>query len=185
MTLLYFYMFYWIVSFLGFTIGFHRVVSHKSINLHPVLEAFVLYVGVVASALSPLGWAGMHRMHHAYADTPKDPHSPKYMKWYQILFSSYRVKTIPRKFVRDLYKNPRVMFFHKYRFYVIGVTYWLAVLINPMYLLWLLLLLPTSFIFFGLINVTGHDSNGNPVNRWWINLFAPFEGNHTKHHEPK
>lgn len=184
-NILYFYIFYWIASLIGFTIGFHRVVTHRTIKLHPVFETLVIYVGVIASLLSPLSWAGMHRMHHAYSDTEKDPHSPKYMKWYQILFSTYRVKTIPRKFVRDLYKNPRVMFFHKYKLYVVGFTYYIAFIINPAYLIWLLLLLPTSFIFFGLINITGHDHDGNPVNRWWINLFAPFEGNHHEHHKPR
>ena len=184
MSVLYFYVFYWVVSFVGFTIGFHRVTSHKSISLHPILEAAALYVGVVASSLSPLAWAGMHRMHHAYSDTKQDPHSPQYKKWYQILFSTYRVQKIPRKFVRDLYKNPRVLFFHKYRYIVLILTYVFTFLINPTITLWLVLLLPSSFIFFGLINLAGHDENG-PVNRWWVNLFAPFEGNHEDHHGPK
>jgi stearoyl-CoA desaturase (delta-9 desaturase) len=33
-----------------------------------------------SSYLSPRAYAVMHRMHHAYADTEKDPHSPKYDK---------------------------------------------------------------------------------------------------------
>ena len=33
-----------------------------------------------ANYLSPYGFGAMHRMHHAYADTEKDPHSPKYDK---------------------------------------------------------------------------------------------------------
>lgn len=31
-----------------------------------------------ANYLSPYGYGVMHRMHHAFADTPEDPHSPKY-----------------------------------------------------------------------------------------------------------
>ena len=31
-----------------------------------------------ANYLSANGYGVMHRMHHAYADTEKDPHSPKY-----------------------------------------------------------------------------------------------------------
>jgi stearoyl-CoA desaturase (delta-9 desaturase) len=30
------------------------------------------------SFLSPRGYAILHRMHHAFSDTPKDPHSPRY-----------------------------------------------------------------------------------------------------------
>jgi stearoyl-CoA desaturase (delta-9 desaturase) len=35
------------------------------------------YVGQGASFLSPRGYAILHRMHHAFSDTPKDPHSPR------------------------------------------------------------------------------------------------------------
>jgi stearoyl-CoA desaturase (delta-9 desaturase) len=34
------------------------------------------YVTQGASFLSPRGYAILHRMHHAFSDTPKDPHSP-------------------------------------------------------------------------------------------------------------
>jgi stearoyl-CoA desaturase (delta-9 desaturase) len=184
MVLIHFYIFYWIVAAIGLTIGYHRCVSHKDISLHPILETITIYLGTIASACSPLSWAGVHRMHHAYADTEKDPHSPKYKKWYEILFSSYKVNHIPRKFVKDLYDNPRVMFFHRYKIHVFIITYAIAFYVNPIFLMYLVLLLPTSFIFYGLLNLVGHDENG-ATNKWWINLFAPFEGNHTEHHAKK
>ena len=34
------------------------------------------YVTQGSSFLSPRGYAILHRMHHAFSDTPKDPHSP-------------------------------------------------------------------------------------------------------------
>ena len=55
----------------------------------------MLYLGSLCGCQSPISWSGVHRMHHAYADTSKDPHSPNFKKWYQILFSSWRVKNIP------------------------------------------------------------------------------------------
>ena len=121
--------------------------------------------------------ARVHRMHHAYADTPRDPHSPLYNKWWEILFSTWRIKNIPRKFVKDLYKNPRVMFFHKYRYYILGLTY----VVLYQYLFYLIVTFTLSYIFYGMLNLFGHSDEG-PINRWWINLFAPFEGNHNDHH---
>ena len=88
-----------------------------------MIEVVMLYCGVLCGGQSALSWSGVHRMHHAYADTKKDPHSPKYNKWWQILFSTWRVNNIPRKFVKDLFKNPRVMFFHKYRYYILVISY--------------------------------------------------------------
>ena len=71
----------------------------------------MLYCGLLCGVRSPLTWAGVHRMHHAYSDTPKDPHSPKHIGKWRVFLSMYRIKTIPRKFIKDLLKNPRVMFF--------------------------------------------------------------------------
>jgi len=182
--ILQFYLFYWVVAAIGLTAGYHRCISHKELSLHPLLEAIVVYIGLIASACSPLSWAGVHRMHHRYADTELDPHSPIHKKWHEILFSSYKVKQIPRKFVKDLYNNPRVMFFHNHKLAVFVVTYTAALVISFKLLLFLVLLLPTSFICYGLLNLVGHDEDG-ATNKWWINLFAPFEGNHTEHHAKK
>jgi len=120
-------------------------------------------------------------MHHAYSDTNKDPHSPNYKKWHEVLFSLYRVKQIPRKFVLDLYKNPRVIFMHKYKWIILIATYVSLGLISTQLLLYTILLLPMSFISYGILNLFGHNERG-PTNVLWINIFAPFEGNHYDHH---
>src|SRR5678815_3232458 len=38
------------------------------------------YLSQGSSFLSPRGYAILHRMHHAYSDTEKDPHSPLFHK---------------------------------------------------------------------------------------------------------
>lgn len=45
-----------------------------------------------SSYLSPRAYGVMHRMHHAYADTEKDPHSPKYDKNFMAMM--WRTKEI-------------------------------------------------------------------------------------------
>ena len=175
--LLYAYLTYYILATVGITFGFHRYFAHRDFKVHPTIEVVMLYCGVLCGGQSALSWSGVHRMHHAYADTKKDPHSPKYNKWWQILFSTWRVNNIPRKFVKDLFKNPRVIFFHKYRYYILAISY---VLFYP-FMLYLAFTFICSYIFYGMLNLFGHDNKG-PINRWWINLFAPFEGNHNDHH---
>ena len=107
--LLYAYLTYYILATVGITFGFHRYFALRDFKVHSTIEVVMLYCGVLCGGQSALSWSGVHRMHHAYADTKKDPHSPKYNKWWQILFSTWRVDNIPRKFVKDLFKNPRVM----------------------------------------------------------------------------
>jgi stearoyl-CoA desaturase (delta-9 desaturase) len=43
-----------------------------------ILLCTIFFVFQGSSYLSPRAYAIMHRMHHAYADTELDPHSPKY-----------------------------------------------------------------------------------------------------------
>jgi amino acid transporter len=103
-------------------------------------------------------------------------------KW-RVLFSVYKVPTIPRKFIKDLLQNPRVMFFHKH-----GKIIWLAHIVltyfifGPVAIAVNFLIIFYSYIGYGVLNTFGHDSEG-PVNRFWISLIAPFEGQHRDHHE--
>ena len=183
MILVYGYIAYWVLALVGITYGYHRYFAHKSYNASPMVQIWLLYIGLLCGGRSALTWAGVHRMHHAYADTPKDPHSSKNYPWYVILFSLWTVDSIPRKFLVDLLRNPRVMFFHKYGTYIFIAHWvisfltfgWNAVIINTM-------LVVLSYLGFGILNLFGHDLKG-PINNLWINLIAPLEGNHKDHHE--
>ena len=39
-----------------------------------------------------------------------------------------------------------------------------------------------AYLGFGVLNLFGHDAEG-PANKLWVNIIAPFEGNHKDHHE--
>ena len=183
MIILYGYMIYWVTAAIGITYGYHRYFAHSDYKTNALGEIILLYLGLLCGGRSALTWAGVHRLHHAYADTEKDPHSPKNHPWYVILFSLWRVKHIPRKYMIDLFRNPRVMFFHNYGKYIFAAhwigTYLLfgvnALIVNSM-------LFFLAYFGFGILNFFGHDAEG-PANRFLINLVAPFEGNHKDHHD--
>ena len=176
------YAFYLIIVSIGITFGYHRYFCHRNFKVLKTVEIVMLYCGLLCGGQSPLSWCGVHRMHHAYADTSNDPHSPLHKNWWQILFSTWRVKNIPRKFIKDLYTNPRVMFFHNYRYVILTFTYVITITINLKIFFCLLTTFILSYIFYGMLNLFGHGING-PVNNWTINLFAPFEGKHYDHHK--
>ncbi|WP_437486925.1 acyl-CoA desaturase [Sorangium sp. So ce1014] len=63
------------------TFFLHRYASHRMFTMSTRWERIfhvLTYVTQGSSYLVPRAYAILHRMHHAYSDTPKDPHSPRY-----------------------------------------------------------------------------------------------------------
>lgn len=79
--ILIFFIAHWYLSLFFQTFFLHRYASHKAFTMNKFTEKvfFVLtWIFQGSNYLSPFGYGVMHRMHHAYADTEDDPHSPKY-----------------------------------------------------------------------------------------------------------
>jgi stearoyl-CoA desaturase (delta-9 desaturase) len=64
------------INMLVITVGYHRGLAHGAVTLRPGLQRLVVNMGSWLTGLDPKAWSVMHRMHHAYSDTPDDPHSP-------------------------------------------------------------------------------------------------------------
>ena len=61
---------------LGVTVGFHRLLTHRSFKTTPVLRGVFAALGSAAIEGPVISWVADHRKHHAFADEPGDPHSP-------------------------------------------------------------------------------------------------------------
>jgi stearoyl-CoA desaturase (delta-9 desaturase) len=61
---------------LGVTIGYHRMLTHRSFEAVPPLKIALLVGGAFAIQGSPIKWVIDHRIHHAHSDKAGDPHSP-------------------------------------------------------------------------------------------------------------
>ena len=66
---------YFVTGCLGITLGYHRLLSHRSFTCPKWLEYFFAYCGAHAVQGDPLEWASVHRYHHLHTETPLDPHS--------------------------------------------------------------------------------------------------------------
>lgn len=64
------------LNVLTITLGYHRGLAHGALTFHPRVRALLLAGGNWITGIDPKAWVVMHRMHHAYSDTPQDPHSP-------------------------------------------------------------------------------------------------------------
>jgi stearoyl-CoA desaturase (delta-9 desaturase) len=89
---------HWLSSVFFQTFYLHRYGAHRMFTMTKFWERFFhlcTYVCQGSSYLNPRGYAILHRMHHAYSDTEKDPHSPSVHK------NLFRMMN----HTRDLYRN--------------------------------------------------------------------------------
>src|SRR5438874_2524718 len=69
------YLAYGALTSLCITAGYHRFFAHRSYQASPLLKIFYLTFGSAAFQGSVMQWATDHRRHHAFVDSPKDPHN--------------------------------------------------------------------------------------------------------------
>jgi stearoyl-CoA desaturase (Delta-9 desaturase) len=79
MAIAVFFLLHWQASVFFQTFFLHRYGAHRMYSMSKGWERFFYlctYLAQGPSFLVPRAYGILHRMHHAFSDTPKDPHSP-------------------------------------------------------------------------------------------------------------
>ena len=99
----------------GITIGYHRLLTHRSFKTPKWLEHCIAILGICSMQDTPARWVSVHRMHHVHSDEIPDPHSPKVNFWWShmgwLMFvnrETYSVANLD-KFAKDLLRDPFYM----------------------------------------------------------------------------
>ena len=71
------FIIWWVAGSLGIGIGYHRLLTHRGFVAPKWLEYTLSIFGTIALQSGPLTWVSTHRIHHAFTETDKDPHSPR------------------------------------------------------------------------------------------------------------
>lgn len=186
----------WIISFLiyacigcfGISIGYHRLLTHKSFKTTKFWERFCTLFGALAFTGSSIGWVGMHRQHHRYSDKPGDPHSPVVHGW-KMLIANYDFD--PNRWaVRSLITDRFHVFLHKYYFGILlaWIVFWLMfgvtfafyiVLIPAVISVWVSTISNYMNHRWGYKNFETADKS---TNNWFNAIFTFGEGWHNNHH---
>jgi stearoyl-CoA desaturase (delta-9 desaturase) len=66
----------YLLTAIGITIGFHRLLTHRSFQTPKWLEYAFAVLGSMAVQGPVISWVADHRKHHAHTDVDGDPHSP-------------------------------------------------------------------------------------------------------------
>ncbi len=203
-----FFIAHWYLSLFFQTFFLHRYAAHKAFTMSPFMEKvfFVLtWFFQGSNYLSPYGYGVMHRMHHAYADTPNDPHSPKYDE--SIFKMMWKTKTIysditSRKVDVDKRFTDGVPTWHSFDTFArswVSRLFWGGVY-TSVYLLyadvwWLWLLLPAQWLLspihgaiinwfahiYGYRNFEVGDTSKNFLPFDFLMMGESYHNNHHKH----
>src|SRR3954463_6641651 len=92
-AILLFFFAHWFLSLFFHTFFLHRYASHQMYTTSKTWEKifyFLTWFTQGSSFLVPRAYGVMHRMHHEYSDTEKDPHSPHFFKdvWHMMWYTS-------------------------------------------------------------------------------------------------
>ena len=161
----------WFATGVSVTAGYHRLYSHQAYKAHWLIEGILLFLGGMSVQGSAYSWSHDHRMHHAYADTDRDPYTVKDGIWHAHIW--WLFKKLPKvdpRVVRDLERNPMVM--NQHRYYVL----WMVVpnLMATLFMGWFTGAYLTSFLFvWGVRMFLCHHCT------WFINSLAHYWGTRT------
>ncbi|MCS6793811.1 MAG: fatty acid desaturase [Oscillatoriaceae bacterium SKW80] len=192
---------HWVTGGLGITLGFHRLVTHRSFQTPKWLEYFLIFCGSLTCQGGVIDWVGLHRIHHLHSDKPADPHdSNKGFLWSHMTCWFYHLpadKEIPR-YTKDIADDPVYQFLNKYFFPIqiaLGVAlYFLGEALSPglgwPFVVWgIFVRLVAVFHCTWLVNSATHmfgyrtyDSDDRSTNCWWVALLTYGEGWHNNHH---
>jgi stearoyl-CoA desaturase (delta-9 desaturase) len=67
---------FYLLTAVGVTVGFHRLLTHRSFQTQPRVQRAFAILGSLSLEGSVLDWVADHRKHHAHTDQEGDPHSP-------------------------------------------------------------------------------------------------------------
>ena len=186
---------YFLYSGIGVSMTLHRYYTHNSFEFkHPIIQWIATWFALMAGRGGIIGWVFIHRMHHLFSDTEKDPHPPKF-NLKSIFFPSYKNFDRPAnpKIIKDLLHKKYITITKYYNLLIIiWVLFLLAIDIKLLYFGWIVPvalthLILNSFIYFGhVVGYKTHQGKDKSKNIWLYGILLWGEGWHNNHHnDPK
>lgn len=185
---------YWVTGGLGITLGFHRLITHRSFQTPKWLEYFLAFCGTLACQGGPIAWVGMHRIHHLHSDQELDPHdSNKGFFWSHIgwmFYHSPRFDDVPR-FTKDIKDDPFYIFLEKNMLLIqIALGGVLLAIGGWSFVVWgifvrLIFVWHCTWFVNSATHKFGYktyDAGDHSTNCWWVALLTYGEGWHNNHH---
>lgn len=194
-NLLAFFLLY-VMGGAGITIGYHRLLTHKSFVCPRWLEYFWATLGASAIQGGPITWVAQHRQHHQKSDTDLDPHNIHvgfmyaHMWWIFNRYPPAHEEGQRQTFAPDLLKHSYYRWLEKYA-YMPAVVLGAALFYFGGWGLFLWGFCLRSVCIYHstwLVNSAAHKwgyryfKDELATNNWWVAIVALGEGWHNNHH---
>lgn len=156
---LYLVGFYCLLLFIGHHAALHRYFTHRSYKVNNFWHAFLAIVGCLPCFGSPAGYALVHRTHHVYSDTDKDPHSHKHIGMLRVLFFRWNTEHVSMWHIIKEMRDPWIKFTYDY-YILIPVVFALTLLaIDPISMFCYNVAAVTAMFAMGYINIGSHTDS--------------------------
>ncbi|HAX75170.1 MAG TPA: acyl-CoA desaturase [Cyanobacteria bacterium UBA11372] len=186
--------FHWVTGGVGITLGWHRLVTHRSFQVPKLLEYFLVFCGTLSCEGGVINWVGSHRIHHLHSDQALDPHDSNQGFWWSHIIWMFYVDPADldfSRYIKDIADDPVYQFLQKY-FIPIQVVFGviLYLLGGWSFVVWgVFVRLVITFHSTWLVNSATHkfgyrtyESGDRSTNCWWVALISYGEGWHNNHH---
>lgn len=191
------FILWYLTGGIGVTLGFHRLLTHRSLRVPRVVEYAIAVLGTLALQGSPIEWVATHRKHHAYSDADGDPHDVHlglpwaHMEW---LYRTNPARLTPaerRRYAADLVADP---FYRTLDHLVLPLQVTLGLLLLALggwsWVVWgIFVRLVFTYHCTWLVNSAAHATGyrtfrttDRSTNCWWVALLSFGEGWHNNHH---
>jgi len=190
---------YFITGMLGITLGYHRLLTHRSFKAPRWVERTLGTMGVLALQRGPIEWVATHRMHHSFVDDARDPHNARqgfwwsHLAWMCVPNPDLRDIVHQRKFARDIVADPYLNWLSGDLPQIL-VQVSLGVILLAIggwnYVIWGIFV-RCAFVYHvtWFVNSATHqygyrnfETKDLSTNNWWVALLAFGEGWHNNHH---
>ncbi|MGI9022904.1 MAG: fatty acid desaturase [Acidimicrobiales bacterium] len=162
----------------------HRCLAHRAFRVRPAMASVLdIYFRVIVLT-DPEAWAAVHRLHHRYADTPLDPHSPRRRRPIAVLVGSpYLFAVARRRLPADASPRRGIGALRG-----LVIAFFFVVLGLDQFLVMLAVHLVCYLGVMGMVNTVGHLYGTKPYPDFpgydlaWLAIPLLGHGYHNSHH---
>ncbi|KAI3857480.1 hypothetical protein MKX03_015403 [Papaver bracteatum] len=190
------YMLAFLSGSIGISLSYHRNLSHSSFMLPKSLEYLFAYFGVHAMQGDPIFLVRIHRYHHKFTDSDRDPHSPNEGFWFShitwVFHHNYLLEKCGKSSnVMDFKKQAFYRFLRKtYGLHILGLALLLYIVGGLLHLIWgMSVRIAVGHHGTWMVNSVCHMWGKRPwntkklsKNNWVVGIIAFGEGWHNNHH---